>query len=366
MLKLENTFTFASNNKINQILKMLKLGNTFNSDNSEKNDFVNAIYNFYNFYEKVIDADSNLMNLEDLERLITREQVTYDCKDLFANKIINSFENRIFEMLKKKVDILTATKEEKIKFYQENGYIIELQKDDSGNLTLACYCKELADSFSIHLKKLPENLISELTDINTINNENNLIATGKIEDNILKLSDQISYNCIKTIEDVIPIHSCFNSRENNVDATKLRASISLYNYCVFNEIPYIKPIREEDMLNKDETSLLKMLEILQKQMILSSKKIIGLSEKFNIHPSSIKPDLNTFFEYLTNPNPPAYINIYALQFNAHQSYQRLSRLPSTLFHIIDQEKETYLKNEEIIWNKYLELANQVDEDRKLA
>ena len=62
-----------------------------------------------------------------------------------TKNIANKFENIMF------ADIKT-----KQQFYTENGFIAEVQYDESGNLVLACISEQFNEPFSVHLKDLDE------------------------------------------------------------------------------------------------------------------------------------------------------------------------------------------------------------------
>lgn len=152
---------------VNKIMKFLSIDvYTPQETIDEISQSLSETINLYEQYPEDID---------DLEIAAKEQQDVYECKNLFSKYAMQRFGILTQDNL---VSAISLSKEQKIKRFQELGYAVEVQKDDKGALVLACYCKGITDSFSVHLKDILPRQMNQLAQL--CNPTDYLIATTKI------------------------------------------------------------------------------------------------------------------------------------------------------------------------------------------
>lgn len=107
---------------------------------------------------KRLFSDIAKLSKKDLERIkIYAEEYSlfFETKEIIAEELIKSISTEVNQVVEQ---VIYLDEEGKKKYYQEHGYIIEVQLDSSGNYILACYSKAYKETFSIHIPNLSEEL----------------------------------------------------------------------------------------------------------------------------------------------------------------------------------------------------------------
>ena len=107
---------------------------------------------------KRLFSDIAKLSKKDLERIkIYAEEYSlfFETKEIIAEELIKSISTEVNQVVE---EVIYLDEEGKKKYYQEHGYIIEVQLDSSGNYILACYSKAYKETFSIHIPNLSEEL----------------------------------------------------------------------------------------------------------------------------------------------------------------------------------------------------------------
>lgn len=234
--KLKKEISILSNDNLSNLEIELKRHNckSITPSIKEKVELISAFSNMFDFFKDYPNVYSIL------ETAIYEEQVAYECKRTFANEAMERFGILTGDRLEEVAGL--SPQEKKTKF-NELGYAVEVQKDDRGDLVLACYCKGITDSFSIHLKSLPQKVEESLKSL--CNPDEYLIATTKIPDR-LRLSRIDISNCDKDASRV-----GFNPIDGltEQEIQELRDNVAYKNATTFGVVDSI------DKIKKDETKI---------------------------------------------------------------------------------------------------------------
>lgn len=138
-----------------------------------------------------IIRDSFKSNLSDEEKELIEISVKpksyfFESKKLFAQEIMNRISQGFSDDFSA---MLSATKEEKVGFYANNGYVAEIQNDEHGNPVLVCLCEQFNEPFGIHLQDLPKSIETQLGKCN----RTKTIAYAKLDRRGLTLRDDDFY-----------------------------------------------------------------------------------------------------------------------------------------------------------------------------
>lgn len=193
-------------NDLDQVLTTFEL-----SPNSltitEKLELIDAFSSTFNFFNK------NPEDFDMLKTAVFEKRVAYECKRTIADAAMKKFGLINQQQIVTSVAFSDA---EKINKFHELGYAIEVQKDDAGELVLACYCKGCIDSFSIHLKDLSPQIEEELRK-NYDSTANHLIKTTKIRDRLRIYTDEDDVDIKPTGYKDAKLSDGFNSIDNLSD-----------------------------------------------------------------------------------------------------------------------------------------------------
>lgn len=201
---------------------------------------ITNIIKLYNQYPDDIDA---------LEVAAKEEKIDYECKNLFLKYIMSDFGILIqnpemtFNNLKRNA---------KIDRFKKLGYAVELQKDENGELVLACYCKGITDSFCVHLKDVfDDSIVTKLKD--SCDPSNYLIATTEIPDRLRVIGSENAKIDITTCNKDGP-WTGFNSSTDlpTEQAMQLRNDVAYKNADTFGVVDLIdknntKPLNAEPL-----------------------------------------------------------------------------------------------------------------------
>ncbi len=186
---------------------------------------------------------------------------------LMAEEIFFDVKNKIAETVISRVDwfnpnkaVKIPTEQDKKDFFKKNGFIAEIQSGGDAGIVLACYCKDFADSFSIHLKGLSE---TQYTFLEQFKDKYNVVATTTIKGGLRLANQSLQNNGVQNIE------FKFNPYEEGVqDAVAYKNLCSLVNSntsLVQTSIPQITNNNEkqgnpEQKSEETATSLVNKLE----------------------------------------------------------------------------------------------------------
>ena len=152
-------------------LIMYSLGISDTPQNSPIKETIADIFDLIEMYPE---------DLKDIEIAANEQRIAYVCKHLFSKYAMSRFGLLSQETI---IDSVKLSKEEKINRFKDLGYAVEVQKDESGELVLACYCKGITDSFCVHLKDVfDDSIVTKLKD--SCDPSNYLIATTQIPDRL--------------------------------------------------------------------------------------------------------------------------------------------------------------------------------------
>ena len=151
-------------------------------------------------------------------------------------KITNEFENIMF------TDIET-----KQQFYAENGFIAEIQYDESNNLVLACLSEQFNESFSIHLKDLDEKTKQRF--INNIKSPT--ISHVKLLGKGLTLRNE-------TYDDYMDMYSSDENFTGFIDSYEMLGQAMKSNYDMY-DVPARKLRQEKVQQNKEKQEEIEIL-----------------------------------------------------------------------------------------------------------
>ena len=238
------------------------------------NYMMNALQLFIKFpyepsHQDILDINKNFKiiakcpNFSKIEQYAHEQALFYETKTLLAEELM-------LELLYKlniNVDsIITLSKAEKRRFYQENGYIIEAQKDVSGNAILVFYSKTFKEPFSIHLKSFNQELKDGIDKYLQDPDSENTISHYKIEPPGLTLRTT-SYKRKKgaRINNMIDKAEFCNNSEN-VDEAYSASLANYVNYDIYEEI--IKQTKEGIFTEESFAKLLKDFEGITENKVL--------------------------------------------------------------------------------------------------
>ena len=251
--KLKREISILSNDNLSNLEEELKRRNCKSIPTSikEKVELISAISNMFDFF-KDYPTDYSI-----LETAIYEEQVAYECKKNLANEAMQRFGILTSDGL---VNAASLTAQAKKDRFSTLGYAVEVQKDDRGELILACYCKGITDSFSIHLKNLPAQVEETLK--NLCNPAEYVIATTKISDR-LRLSKIDTTNCDKN-KPIVGFNSIIGLNEEQIQ--ELRDNIAYKNAMTFGIVSTI---------DKNQSTVTES----DKQVIPSNQSAVTVSAK---------------------------------------------------------------------------------------
>ncbi len=207
-----------------------------------------------------------------LETYAEEYSLFFETKEIIANEMIrrtviaNDFENLISK-------IIFSSTREKQEYYNEHGYVIEVQKDLSSPSTtnpeyvLVCYSKMFKEPFSIHLPNISDTLKNKIsTEMDNGRIKNTLVHT-KLESAGLTLSSKkvtsLSNGNYKLKQRnsklIAPLYKGFYSQpatENEIaklqqrtkrydSETDIDYSVELENYITYDLYPILYPIKKK-------------------------------------------------------------------------------------------------------------------------
>ena len=119
----------------------------------------------------------------------------FEAKKLFAHELMGRMAREFSDDF---VAMLGASASEKVSFYAKNGYIAEVQSDETGDAVLVCLCDKFNEPFSIHLKDMPAEVQNKLNACA----RSKTISYAKLDRRGLTLRDE---KFVEEIENVAPL-----------------------------------------------------------------------------------------------------------------------------------------------------------------
>ena len=184
-----------------------------------------------NKYFKII---SECPDLHKIEQYAEEQALFYETKTVLAEELMIE----LLDKLNIDIDnIATLNSSEKRKFYKQNGYIIEAQKDDNNQPILVFYSKLFKEPFSIHLKSLNVNLGDGINSYLSSPEYKSTIANYKIEPPGLTLRTtpyKISKKGARIKQ--IPNPQFITKEGSNIDVEYSVALQNYINYDIYDDI----------------------------------------------------------------------------------------------------------------------------------
>lgn len=220
---------------------------------------------------KRLFSDISKLSKKDLDRIkIYAEEYSlfFETKEIIAEELIKSISTEVNQVVEQ---VIYLDEEGKKKYYQEHGYIIEVQLDYSGNYILACYSKAYKETFSIHIPNLSEELKNVINQKISAGDTTKTIAHTQLIPPGLTLSPRknTSLNNTTYTQDnnskITTVIKGFNIRTPKAD---VEYSIALENFISFDLYELQNEIKEkisriDEMLQTGEYEPEEMARIIQ-------------------------------------------------------------------------------------------------------
>ncbi len=174
-------------------------------------------------YFKVL---STCTKFDKIEQYAYEQSLFYETKTMLAEELTRELLSKLNINV---LNVISYNKEQKRKFYKENGYVIEAQFDPTNNSPiLVFYSKKFKEPFSVHLISLDQNLADIITTYLNNPNREDTISHFKIEPPGLTLRTS-KYELIQKGKRIknINIPTFIRQNGNNLD---VEYSVALYNY----------------------------------------------------------------------------------------------------------------------------------------
>lgn len=229
-------------------------------------------------------------DLSKIEQYAHEQSLFYETKTLLAEELM-------LELLCKlniNVDsIITLSKAEKRRFYQENGYIIEAQQDKSGERILVFYSRTFKEPFSVHLKSFNQELKDGIDKYLQDPNRENTISHYKIEPPGLTLRTTPFKHKNGANISIMIDRAGFCSVSNNVDEAYSTSLANYINYDIFDEI--VNQTKEGTFTKESLSLLLKDFEGINDNKVLLNELYNKTQEmaikEIKLSSSSPKPSI---------------------------------------------------------------------------
>ena len=232
----------------NKIMEILSKTTDENAMKQTKDDIRQSISGIIDIYENYPE------DIEELEFAAKEQHAIYECKNLFLKYIMSDFGILIQNP---EMTFNNLNRNAKIDRFKKLGYAVELQKDENGELVLACYCKGIIDSFCVHLKgTFSKEITNKLSD-DLCNPSEYSIATTQIPDRLRVIGTKDSEIDINDKDNTEVILGFNNSPKSEEGKKRLRNALARKNATTFGfksmleNVPETKESKNTDTEDQD-------------------------------------------------------------------------------------------------------------------
>ena len=232
----------------NKIMEILSKTTDENAMKQTKDDIRQSISGIIDIYENYPE------DIEELEFAAKEQHAIYECKNLFLKYIMSDFGILIQNP---EMTFNNLNRDAKIDLFKKLGYAVELQKDENGELVLACYCKGIIDSFCVHLKgTFSKEITNKLSD-DLCNPSEYSIATTQIPDRLRVIGTKDSEIDINDKDNTEVILGFNNSPKSEEGKKRLRNALARKNATTFGfksmleNVPETKESKNTDTKDQD-------------------------------------------------------------------------------------------------------------------